>query len=71
MPGMSRELSRRTSQPDSSNLGRHRRWQIGFFVLFFVLFFVSLGDVKISGNKSRFLTICDVLLRVSIPFIFF
>jgi hypothetical protein len=67
MPGMSRELSRRTSQPDSSNLGRHRRWQIGFFVLFFV----SLGDVKISGNKSRFLTICDVLLRVSIPFIFF
>jgi hypothetical protein len=52
-----------TSRTDSSNLGRHRRWQVRFFVLFLV----SLRDSKISWNKSSFLTIGAILFFVLIP----
>ena len=52
-----------TSRPDSSNLGRHRQWQVRFFVLFFV----SLWDFKISCNKSSFITIGAILFRLDSP----
>jgi hypothetical protein len=56
-----------TSRPDSSNLGRHRRWQVRFFVLFFV----SLWDFKIRWSKSSFITIGAILFFVLIPLVYF
>jgi hypothetical protein len=50
-----------------SYLGRHSRWEVGFFVLFFV----SLVDVEVRRNEARFLTVGAIKLLVSIPFVFF
>jgi hypothetical protein len=50
-----------------SNLGRHRRWQIGFFFLCFV----SLVDFKVRRQKLRFLTVGSTVLLGSIHVIFF
>jgi hypothetical protein len=50
----------------SSNLWRHRRWQIGFFALFFV----SLVDVKVSRNKWGFLFVGTIVRLVLIDIFF-
>jgi hypothetical protein len=50
-----------------SYLGRHRRWQVGPFVLFFV----SLIDVKVRRNKLRLLVVGAIVLLVWIPFLCF
>ena len=51
----------------SSNLWRHRRWQIGFFAVFFV----SFVDVKVTRNKSRFLFVGTIVFLVLIALTFF
>ena len=56
-----------TSRPDSSNLGRHHRWQVRFFVLFFV----SLWDFKISLGQVEFYHYRRYLFFILIPLVYF
>jgi hypothetical protein len=56
-----------TSRPDSSNLGRHRRWQVRFFVLFFV----SLSGISRSAGTSRVLSLSARSFFVLIPLVYF
>jgi hypothetical protein len=56
-----------TSRPDSSNLGRHRQWQVRFFVLFFV----SLSGISRSAGTSRVLSLSARSFFVLIPLVYF